>query len=104
MCGGSASCWVSPRNDPEVQARITAFRQGLEALAWTEARNIRIDYRFAGGDADRVRAYVAELVASAQKRYEIAPSHCLPRGVHVTSGTPEAIWATPQRSTRGQRV
>ncbi len=52
-------------NDPEGHARITAFRQGLEALGWTEARNIRIDYRFAGGDPERVRAYVAELVASA---------------------------------------
>jgi len=52
-------------NDPEGHARITAFRQGLEALGWTEARNIRVDYRFAGGDPERVRAYVAELVASA---------------------------------------
>src|SRR6266496_1818682 len=52
-------------SDPEGQARITAFRQGLEALGWTEARNIRIDFRFAGGDPERARAYVAELVASA---------------------------------------
>jgi putative ABC transport system substrate-binding protein len=52
-------------NDPEGHARITAFRQGLEALGWTEARNIRIDYRFAGSETERVRAYAAELVASA---------------------------------------
>jgi putative tryptophan/tyrosine transport system substrate-binding protein len=52
-------------NDPEVRARVAAFREGLEALGWTETRNIRIDYRFAGGDPDRVRAYAAELVASA---------------------------------------
>src|SRR5262249_55995905 len=41
-------------NDPEGHARIVAFRQGLETLGWTEGRNIRIDYRFAGGDPDRV--------------------------------------------------
>ena len=52
-------------NDPEARTRITAFREGLEATGWTEARNIRIDYRFAGGDPERVRAHVEELVAFA---------------------------------------
>src|SRR5262249_4758597 len=52
-------------NDPEGHARIVAFRQGLETLGRTEGRNIRIDYRFAGGDPERVRAHVAALVASA---------------------------------------
>jgi putative tryptophan/tyrosine transport system substrate-binding protein len=52
-------------NDPEAHARVAAFRQGLETAGWTEARNIRVDYRFASGDAGRVRDYVAELVASA---------------------------------------
>jgi putative ABC transport system substrate-binding protein len=52
-------------NDPEGQARITTFRQGLDALGWTEGRNIRIDHRFAGGDVARVQAIVAELVDSA---------------------------------------
>src|SRR5262245_10892466 len=49
-------------HDPESLARITAFRQGLEALGWTEGRNIRIDYRFGGGDAARIQTYAAELV------------------------------------------
>jgi putative tryptophan/tyrosine transport system substrate-binding protein len=51
-------------NDPEGRARITAFREGLEALGWTEGGNIRIDARFAGGDSERIRSYVAELVTS----------------------------------------
>src|SRR5262249_20175097 len=34
------------------------------ALGWTEGRNIRIDHRFGGGDADRIRNLVAELVRS----------------------------------------
>jgi putative tryptophan/tyrosine transport system substrate-binding protein len=52
-------------SDPEAQARTAAFRRELEALGWTEGRNIRIDYRFAGGSASRVQAYAAELVNSA---------------------------------------
>jgi putative ABC transport system substrate-binding protein len=52
-------------NDPEVQARIAAFRQGLETLGWTENRNIQIEHRFSGGDLARIQAYTAELVSSS---------------------------------------
>jgi putative tryptophan/tyrosine transport system substrate-binding protein len=45
-------------NDPEAHARVAAFREGLDKLGWTEARNIQIDYRFAGGDPERVSSYV----------------------------------------------
>jgi putative ABC transport system substrate-binding protein len=51
-------------SDPEAQARVAALRQALQELSWIEGRNIRIDYRFAGGDADRLRAYAEELVAA----------------------------------------
>jgi putative tryptophan/tyrosine transport system substrate-binding protein len=50
-------------DDPEGQARLTAFVQGLQQLGWTDGRNVRIDYRWGGGDADRIRRYAAELVA-----------------------------------------
>jgi len=56
---------ATAENDPEVQDRITAFRQGLEMLGWTENRNIRIEYRFAVGDLARIQAHTAELVSSA---------------------------------------
>jgi ABC-type uncharacterized transport system substrate-binding protein len=52
-------------NDPEVLARIIAFRQGLEAFGWTEHRNIRIEHRYSGGDLGRIRAHATELVRSA---------------------------------------
>ena len=39
--------------------------QGLQELGWTDGRNVRIDYRWAAGDADRIRKYAAELVALA---------------------------------------
>jgi len=50
-------------DDPEGQARITAFAQGLQQLGWTVGRNLRIDYRWAAGDVERSRKYGAELVA-----------------------------------------
>jgi putative ABC transport system substrate-binding protein len=52
-------------DDPESAARITAFVQGLQQLGWTGGRNIRIDYRWGAGDAERIRKYAAELVALA---------------------------------------
>ena len=50
-------------DDPEGQARITAFRQGLQKLGWTEGQNVRIDVRWSGGNADLDRKFAAELVA-----------------------------------------
>jgi putative ABC transport system substrate-binding protein len=37
-------------------------RQTLAERGWAEGRNLRIDYRFAGGDRDLLRKYAAELV------------------------------------------
>jgi ABC-type uncharacterized transport system substrate-binding protein len=52
-------------DDPEGQPRITAFEQGLRELGWAVGRNLRIDYRWAAGDPDRLRKYAAELAALA---------------------------------------
>jgi putative ABC transport system substrate-binding protein len=51
-------------DEPESLARIGAFLQGLQALGWTEGRNVRIEYRWATNDADRRKA-AADLVALA---------------------------------------
>ena len=52
-------------DDPESQARIAAFLQGLQQLGWTDGRNVRIDIRWATGNADELRRHAAELVALA---------------------------------------
>jgi putative tryptophan/tyrosine transport system substrate-binding protein len=51
--------------DPEGQARIAAFLQTLQKLGWTDGRNVRIEYRWAAGNAENVRKYAAELVLLA---------------------------------------
>jgi putative ABC transport system substrate-binding protein len=71
-------------NDPEVLARVVAFREGLEALGWTENRNIQIEHRYSGGDLGQIQAYATELVRSAPD-------------LIVGSGTP--ITAALQRAT-----
>ena len=37
-------------DDPEGQARVAAFLQGLRELGWIEGRNLRLDYRWGGGN------------------------------------------------------
>jgi putative tryptophan/tyrosine transport system substrate-binding protein len=49
--------------DPEAQSYASAFRHGLRELGWTEGHNIRIEYRWAGGDAGLMRATAKQLVA-----------------------------------------
>jgi putative ABC transport system substrate-binding protein len=51
--------------DPDNPNRLAPFLQGLQEAGWTVGRNLRIDYRWSGGDAARVRNDVAELVALA---------------------------------------
>src|ERR1700693_2023843 len=52
-------------DDPAGQTRLTAVVQGLQQLGWTDGRNVRIDIRWAAGNAERIRQYAAELVALA---------------------------------------
>ena len=52
-------------SDPEEQARIAAFLDGLHQLGWTDGRNVRIDTRWVAASADRSRTYAAELVGLA---------------------------------------
>jgi putative tryptophan/tyrosine transport system substrate-binding protein len=49
-------------DDPEARRNITVFRQALENLGWTDGGNARIDYRWGGADAARIRAYALELL------------------------------------------
>jgi putative ABC transport system substrate-binding protein len=50
-------------DDAEGQARIAAFVQALQRLGWSDGRNVRIDYRWAAGDAGRFHKYAEELLA-----------------------------------------
>jgi putative tryptophan/tyrosine transport system substrate-binding protein len=55
----------SAADDQEGQARMAAFLQRLQELGWTDGRNVRIETRWAGSDAERLRRDAGELVALA---------------------------------------
>src|SRR6266481_6112484 len=49
-------------DDPEGQARVMVFRQALQALGWTEGRNVQFIYRWSAGDVMQARPFAKELL------------------------------------------
>jgi putative ABC transport system substrate-binding protein len=82
-------------DDPEGQARLTAFVQGLQELGWTDGRNVRIDYRWAAGDAERARRYAAELVALAPDVILAHGGSIVPSLLQATRTVPIVFTQTP---------
>jgi putative tryptophan/tyrosine transport system substrate-binding protein len=81
LLGGAAAAWpiaaeaqqsermrrigvltTSAENDPSEQPRQAAFQKRLQELGWDADRSIQIDYRWAAGNADRLRIFAKELV------------------------------------------
>ena len=75
-------------SDPEGKARVAAFRQALADLGWTDGRNLRVDYRWAVGDLDRVRAHAADLTA-------LAPDVLVGNGTAVLAALRDATRSIP---------
>ena len=66
-----AQQWIRPRTvgvlmgfarDADTQARAKAFEKGLEKEGWTIGKDLRIEYRFSGGDVKRMEAIAQEFV------------------------------------------
>jgi putative tryptophan/tyrosine transport system substrate-binding protein len=49
-------------SDPARQSFEAAFTEALQELGWSSGRNIRIEYRWGAGDAERIRNFARELV------------------------------------------
>jgi putative ABC transport system substrate-binding protein len=49
-------------DNQESHARRAAFERALRQLGWTDGGNVRIDYRWGGADAARIRVYAQELL------------------------------------------
>jgi putative ABC transport system substrate-binding protein len=50
-------------SDPQYQADVAVFREGLQKLGWVDGQNIRIEVRWAGFDVETMRRYAKELIA-----------------------------------------
>src|SRR5450756_758281 len=62
-------------DDRQGQARLAAFVQGLREVGWTDGRNVRIDTRWAAGNANDARKYAAELVSLAPDAILVSYTH-----------------------------
>jgi putative tryptophan/tyrosine transport system substrate-binding protein len=82
-------------DDPESLARVGAFLQGLQALGWTDGRNVRIDYRWAAGDAERIRRYALELAALAPDVILAGGAAVVPSLLQATRTAPIVFTQTP---------
>ena len=49
--------------EPEAQSYVAAFQQGMQEAGWSVGRNLLIDLRWGGNDAELTRRYAVELAA-----------------------------------------
>jgi len=82
-------------DDPEAQSRVAAFAQGLQQSGWTIGRNVRIDTRWAAGDAERIRKYAAELAALAPDVILAGGGAVVPSLLQATRTVPIVFTQTP---------
>jgi ABC-type uncharacterized transport system substrate-binding protein len=75
-------------DDAESQTRIGAFLQTLALSGWSIGRNLRIDIRWAGVNADDIRRHAAELAA-------LAPDVILAHGTSTVRPLQQATRSVP---------
>jgi putative tryptophan/tyrosine transport system substrate-binding protein len=79
---------TNAEDDPEGWTRAAAFRQGLREVGRTEGQNLRIDWRWSGGDVERMRDYAAEAAA-------LAPDLIVANGAAHLSAVKQATRSIP---------
>jgi putative ABC transport system substrate-binding protein len=79
---------MSPQSAATAARNIAAFRNGSRELGYTEGRNVRIEYRFADGVAERYPALVADLIALKPAVILIGSLGAILAGHAVTRTTP----------------
>ncbi|HEY1475738.1 MAG TPA: ABC transporter substrate-binding protein [Pseudolabrys sp.] len=82
-------------HDPEEEARYAAFVEGLQHLGWTVGRNVRIDIRWAAGNADNARKFAAELIALAPDVILVSGGSSVAPVVQATRTVPIVFTQTP---------
>ena len=75
-------------DDADAQPRLAAFQQAMQQLGWTDGRNVQIDIRRGGGDAERIRKYAVELAALAPEVLVTAGASTVTPLLHATRTVP----------------
>src|SRR5262245_62878219 len=81
-------------DDFEGQARMAVFRQRLQALGWTEGRNVQFIYRWSGGDVAHARQFAKELL---DLRSDVILANSTPVAAAVRETTRTTPTCTGQR-------
>jgi len=101
LLGGAAAVWLPPARAQQrakvahigylglISAswhtpRVTAFRAGLRDLGYTEGQDIVIEFRWAEGRYDQLRALVAELV---RLNVDVVVTHAVPGAIAAKQAT-----------------
>jgi len=81
--------------DQEGQARANAFIEGMKEHGWAVGRNLQIDIRWTGGNADEIRKYAAELVSLAPDAILASGGSVVGPLLQVTRTIPIVFTLTP---------
>jgi putative tryptophan/tyrosine transport system substrate-binding protein len=54
--------YLSPQSGPPPIPTLVAFKEGLGKLGWVEGKQIEFEYRYAGGNPDKLSEFATELV------------------------------------------
>jgi putative ABC transport system substrate-binding protein len=76
------------QTDRAGQTRVDALRKGLQGLGWIDDRNVRVEYRWGGGDADRIKELAAEVVQSLPDAIVVAGDPALAELRQLTKTIP----------------
>ena len=79
---------AAPTSDPEYASRVEALVTTLRQLGWMEGRNLRIEVRGSGGDAERVRQHAAELLDFSPEVFVVSGNGALGPLLQVTRTIP----------------
>ncbi len=71
-------------DDKEARARISAFEEGFAKQGWNVGEDVRVEYRFAAGDAEQMRASAVELVSH---RPDVLVGHSTPVVIELVRAT-----------------
>ena len=79
---------ASSADDPVARETVRLFREAMQQAGWIEGKNMRVDYRFGGGDPTKINASAAELVA-------LAPELIYAQGLPATRALHQETHAIP---------